>query len=77
MRFYLPEGWQALGKKHVHASMPIWSHDDVPSSLRLGHSTTEITLVAGEQVEAVNHAVIELTVSGRPTPLLIPLTILG
>ena len=57
--------------------MPIWSHDNVPSSLRLGHSTTEITLVAGEQVEAVNHAVIELTVSGRPTPLLIPLTILG
>ena len=77
LRFYLPEGWQALGKKHVHASMPIWSHDNVPSSLRLGHSTTEITLVAGEQVEAVNHAVIELTVSGRPTPLLIPLTILG
>ena len=77
VRFYLPEDWQALGKKHVHASMPIWSHDNVPSSLRLGHSTTEITLVAGEQVDAVNRAVIELSVAGRPTPLLIPLTILG
>ena len=57
--------------------MPVWVHDDVPQSLALGHSTTEITLVAGERVEAVNRAVIELTVDGRPTPLLIPLTILG
>ena len=77
VRFFLPEGWQALGRRHLHASMPVWVHDDVPQSLALGHSTTEITLVAGERVEAVNRAVIELTVDGRPTPLLIPLTILG
>ena len=76
-RFYLPEGWQALGRKHLHASTPSGIHGDVASSLALGHSTTEITLVAGESVQAANHAVVELRVEGRPTPLLIPLTILG
>ena len=74
---YLPEGWTAQGRMHVHASMPIWSHDNVPYSLKNGHSTTEITLTAPETIAAQNHAVIELRVDGRPTPLLIPLTILG
>jgi len=77
VHFYLPEGWQAQGRKHIHASMPIWSHDDIPYSWKFGHSTTEITLVANENVQAENRAVIELRVDGRPTPLLIPLTILG
>ncbi len=75
--FYLPEGWQALGRRHLHASQPSGIHGGVAQSLALGHSTTEITLLAGEKVEGTNHAVVELRVEGRPTPLLIPLTILG
>ena len=74
---YLPEGWTAQGRMHVHASMPVWTHDNVPYSLKNGHSTTEITLTAPETIAAQNHAVIELRVDGRPTPLLVPLTILG
>ena len=77
VRIYLPDGWRAEGRRHIHASMPAWVHDDVPYSLKLGHSSTELTLTAGENVESENHAVIELRVDGRPTPLLIPLTILG
>ncbi len=74
---YLPDGWTAQGRMHVHASMPVWVHDRIPYSLKNGHSTTEITLTAPEVIAAENHAVVELRVDGRPTPLLVPLTILG
>ena len=46
-------------------------------SLDHGFSTTEITLVAGENVEARNRGVIEITTPERPTPILVPLMILG
>ena len=77
LRFLLPEGWRAEGRKHVHASMPSGSHYGQVWSLEHGDSTTEITLFAGENVEAVNRAVLEITSPERPNPILVPLTILG
>ena len=77
LKFYLPEGWRAEGRKHVHASMISGSHGMRIYSLDHGFSTTEITLVAGENVEARNRGVIEITTPERPTPILVPLMILG
>ena len=75
VHFYLPEGWQVQGKMHLHASVAYAGKG--ASSEKLGHSTTELTITAGERVEPINHGVIEIRVQGRPTPLLVPLTILG
>lgn len=77
LRFLLPEGWRAEGRKHVHASMPSGSHYGRNWSLEHGDSTAEITILAGEKVEAVNHGVLEITSPERPNPILVPLTILG
>lgn len=77
LRFLLPEGWRAEGRKHVHASMPAGSHYDMNYSLEHGDSTAEITITAGENVEAFNRGVLEIRSPERPNPILVPLTILG
>lgn len=77
LRFFLPEGWRAEGRKHIHASMPSGSHGGHIWSLDHGYSTTEITIVANENVEASNRGVIEITSPERPNPILVPLVILG
>ena len=74
---FVRSGWRAEGRKHVHASMISGSHGMRIYSLDHGFSTTEITLVAGENVEARNRGVIEITTPERPTPILVPLMILG
>lgn len=69
LRWILPEGWQVIG----------------PKSLQLGHITirgegfadAEYTLIAGEQVEAVNRLILEVTAVGRPTAGLIPVVVMG
>jgi hypothetical protein len=34
-------------------------------------------LTAGEQTEPINRIVLEITCAGRPTPLLVPIAIMG
>ena len=42
-----------------------------------GECLLEYTLSAGETIEAVNRCVLEITAVGRPTPMYIPITLLG
>lgn len=76
-RLYLPDGWHAAGRTVLHASVPHRDYGNLSSSQVYGHSSSEFTVTAGESVEPINHGVIELRVEGRPTPLLVPLTILS
>ena len=77
LRFYLPEGWRAEGRLSIHTSYPDATYYGRNWSLEAGDSSTEITLIAGDKVEGVNRGVLEITASGRPTPIFVPLTILG
>ncbi|MBR5616053.1 MAG: ADP-ribosylglycohydrolase family protein [Clostridia bacterium] len=68
-RWWLPDGFTVRGKQTAilyHGN----SHN--PCS-----GTLEYTLTAGESVEAVNRCVLEITAVGRPTPMYIPITLLG
>lgn len=69
LRWLLPEGWNAAGRRDIHVSA-LWS-----PQTKYAFSDTVIT--AGENVEAANSIILELTCVGRPTPLLIPITLLG
>ena len=68
-RWWLPDGFSVRGKQTTvlfHGN----SHNPCGCTL-------EYTLIAGETVEAVNRCVLELTAVGRPTPMYIPITLLG
>ena len=68
-RWWLPDGFTVRGKQTAilyHGN----SHNPCGATL-------EYTLTAGEAVEAVNRCVLEITAVGRPTPVYIPITLLG
>ena len=69
LRFLAPEGWQVDCAKNLFTSAP-------HSSFRQ-HASAEFTIHAGEQVEAVNRIVLEIVCAGRPTPLLVPIQVMG
>lgn len=77
VKFYLPEGWKAEGKMHIHASAPSGPHHGLDYSAFVGFNKTEITITAPESIEGINRGVIELTSPERPNPILVPLAILG
>jgi hypothetical protein len=69
LRWWLPEGFTVSGKNFV--CLPTW---------RSAHSavaTEEYTIKAGDKVEAVNRAVLEVVAEGRPNIMYIPVTLLG
>ena len=71
IKLYLPEGWTASDyRRDVHMKQAVFQEP------REGHAW-EVTLTAGDRVEAVNRAVVEVTSPGRPTTLLIPIVIAG
>lgn len=71
IKLYLPDGWSASAyKRDVHLNKASYK-ETVP-----GHEW-EVTLTAGNNVEAMNRAVVEVTSPGRPNALLIPITIAG
>ena len=74
LRFYLPDGWTAAGRMHAHASQP---RNGRYFCLDHGYAATTVTITANEHVESQNRGVLEVTVDGRPTPMLIPLMIMG
>ena len=77
LRVYLPEGWTASGRRHVHVSAPSGPHGPVCWSRELGHSTATIRIRANDLVSASNHVMVDFYVEGRPTSLPVSLTILG
>ena len=48
-----------------------------PHSKHMQHAKAAFVITAGEHVEAMNRIVVEIVCPGRPTPILVPLTILG
>lgn len=68
---FLPEGWTAQYAKNVYLQHR--AHFDTTQ----GIASWEITLAAGETVQQINRLPVWVTASGYPTPLLIPLVILG
>ncbi|MBO4979500.1 MAG: ADP-ribosylglycohydrolase family protein [Clostridia bacterium] len=71
LRWWLPDGFSIEGdKKTVQISTNDYSHYN-------GVSTVEVTVRAGERVEAVNRIVLEVTLDGRILPLYIPINFLS
>ena len=70
IRLYLPEGWTASYRHDMH--LPRASFQETGEGYAL-----EVTVTAGEKVEAVNRAAVEVTSPGRPTAHLIPIILIG
>ena len=69
LRWWLPEGFSVNGRQT--ATLPRRDRR-YPGSCTLTY-----TLTAGEQVAAVSRAVLEIVAEGRPTPMYVPITLLG
>lgn len=69
LRWFLPEGWRAEGRRSLHAA--------AEGSPQGESASAAFTLIAGERVEASNPLVLSISCAGRCLPLLIPITILG
>ena len=69
LRFLAPEGWSVECAKNLFTPAPHSKH--------MQHAKAAFVITAGEHVEAMNRLVVEIVCPGRPTPILVPLTILG
>ncbi len=71
IKVILPESWSCSPyKRDIYLNQQVY-HEPVQ-----GHSW-EITFTAGEKVEPMNRPIVQVTVPGRPTTLLIPIIIAG
>ena len=70
LRFLVPEGWQMDAARSLYAPTPYYTRE-------MQHCATAFTLHAGDRVDAVNRVILEVTVPGRPEPLLVPIQIMG
>ena len=70
LRFLCPEGWQVEASQNVFATAPHYLREKQ-------HASTPFTIHAGEQTEAVNSIILEITCPGRPTPSLVPIQVMG
>lgn len=66
LHWYVPEGWQVLP-----------ALDAVFMSLPWKTATLEFTLQAPDIKKTLNRAVVELTTDGRPTVMLVPITLMN
>ncbi|MGI6706684.1 MAG: ADP-ribosylglycohydrolase family protein [Clostridia bacterium] len=64
----LPEGFEASGKTNLFVK---WRGESD------GSETAEFVIQAGEQVEAINRLILEISSPGRAIPLLVPVVLLG
>ena len=69
LRWILPDGWSVSGRTGLHANA-------TGSSDSQGAKTCFI-ITAGETVCATNKVILEIICAGRPTPILMPLIIIG
>ena len=69
MRWILPEGFTATGKKSLmmHAFNP---HSD-------GTAECDFVIKAGDNVDAMNKVILEITATGRCTPMYICIPLFG
>lgn len=71
IKLHLPEGWSCSPYKHsLHMNKECY-HE-----ISEGHAW-EVTITAGEHVDAMNRAILEVTSCGRPTNVMIPIIIAG
>ena len=70
LRFLAPEGWQVESQRNLYAPAPGYTKE-------LQHSFTEFAIHAGENVDAVNRIILEITCPGRPTSILVPIQVMG
>jgi hypothetical protein len=68
--YYLPDGF-ILQKGPRHVNLP---HKN---SINQGSCELDITIQAGDRVDAVNRGIIQMVAAGRPTVMLIPLLFFG
>lgn len=69
LHWYLPAGWQVReGADATAQSLPVWQ----------GKPTTlKYTLLAEKVERTMNRAVLEMTIEGRPTVMLVPVTLMN
>ncbi len=69
LNFLCPEGWQVeCGKSLFTPAL---------GSKRREHASAPFTIRAGEQVDAVNSIILEITTPGRPSSILVPIRVMG
>ena len=69
LRLIAPDGWQTEYKKNLFTPALISHHRPYVS--------TAFRVQAGDTVEAVNRLILEVVSPGRPTPILVPIQIMG
>lgn len=69
LRLIAPDGWQTEYKKNLFTPALISHHRPYVS--------TAFSVQAGDTVEAVNRLILEVVSPGRPTPILVPIQIMG
>ena len=69
IRFLAPEGWQVKSAKNLFTPALYSSHQQ--------YAKTEFVITAGDHVDATNSIICEILCAGRPTPILVPLQIMG
>jgi len=71
LRWLLPDGFTVTGGRKAVFLDEASPHDNNP------HATVELEINAGEYVNAVNRAVLEIVAEGRPTAVYVPVVLLG
>ena len=69
LRFLLPDGWTAEYEKNLFTPSIFSKYQE--------SAVTTFRITAGENVEAVNRLIVEVVCAGRPTPILVPMQIMG
>ncbi len=69
LRFLAPDGWKVDSAKNLYT--PAWNPQF------FDEATTPFTITAGENVDAINRIILEVTCAGRPMPILVPIQIMG
>lgn len=69
LRPLVPAGWQFECARNLFTAAPHSAHRE--------HACAPFTLHVGEEVEAVNRIILEITCPGRAMPLLVPIQVMG
>ncbi|MGI5884886.1 MAG: ADP-ribosylglycohydrolase family protein [Candidatus Spyradocola sp.] len=69
LRFLAPEGWEVRCPRSLFTS--------AEHSAFTAHAGADFTILAGENVDALNRVTLEISCPGRPVPLLVSMPILG
>ncbi len=73
VKMHLPQGWTAEYPKTFYVEGGYMTHLNEANRVR----RFDFKINAGENVEPVNKIIVEMTVDGRPTTVLMPVTVIG